>query len=68
MIYNEIVKIIKNKSSGLSLLKAALSAARGYRFDEETRERIVKLLTHRNREIRILSLQALKQEKTDPAL
>lgn len=67
LIYNEIVKIINNKKSGLSLLKAALSAARGYRFDKDTRERIVKLLTHRNRDIRLLSLQALKQEKIDPS-
>jgi len=64
-IYSEIIKIIKDRKSKFSLLKASLVAIKGYMLDSETRERLMKLLTHRNKDIRILSLQALKQEKIE---
>ncbi|HOP29900.1 MAG TPA: HEAT repeat domain-containing protein [Spirochaetota bacterium] len=65
LLYNEISGIINNKRTGISLLKGALTAINGYTFDERTRNRLLSLLTHRNKDIRILSLQALKREKIE---
>lgn len=65
LLYNEISGIINNKKTGISLLKGALVAANGYTFDDKTRERLLGLLTHRNKEVRLLSLQALKREKIE---
>jgi len=62
LIYNELSKIINNDKSGRHILKAALEKIRGYKLDEKTKKRIIKLLTHRDKNIRILSLQVLKQE------
>lgn len=61
-LYNEITALVNNKKTGISLLKAALTALSGYRLDETTRNRLVKLLTHENREIRVLALRALKKD------
>ncbi len=63
LIYSELTKIINNKNSGLYLLKAALNKIKGYKIDDKTKKRIITLLTHRDKDIRILSLQALKQEE-----
>ncbi len=62
-IYDELSKIINNKESGLSILKAALDKIKGYKLDAKTKTRIIELLTHRDKNVRILSLQALKQEE-----
>lgn len=63
LLYSEIISLINNKTTGISLLKAALTAVSGYRLDEKTRNRLVKLLTHGNSEIRVLSLRALKKDE-----
>jgi len=65
LLYNEISGIIKNKNTGISLLKGALAAINGYTFDERTRKRLLGLLTHRNKDVRLLSLRALKREKIE---
>lgn len=65
LLYNEISGIINNKKTGISLLKVALTAINGYTFEEKTRRRLLDLLTHRNRDVRLLSLQALKREKIE---
>ena len=63
LIYDELAGIINDKTSGLTVLKAALSEIKGYRFDIKTKMRIIDLLTHRDKSIRVLSLQALRYEK-----
>ena len=63
LIYSELSKIINNKKSSLYLLKAALKQIKGYKIDDKTKNRLISLLTHRDKEIRILSLQALKLEE-----
>ncbi len=63
LIYSELSKIINNKKSSLYLLKAALEQIKGYKIDDKTKNRLITLLTHRDKEIRILSLQALKLEE-----
>lgn len=65
LLYSSISGLIRNRKTGISLLKGALVAIKGYTFDDETRKRLLDLLTHRNKEIRILSLQALKREKIE---
>lgn len=65
LIYDKLSEIINNKESGLSVLKAALDKIKGYKLDNKTKGRIIELLTHRDKNVRILSLQALKQEKSD---
>jgi len=67
-IYDELAKIINNKESGLTLLKAALQKIKGYQLDNRTRKRIIELLTYRDKNVRLLSLQALKNEEPDPDL
>lgn len=62
LIYEKLSEIINNKESGLSVLKAALEKIKGYKLDKKTKGRIIELLTHRDKNVRILSLQALKQE------
>lgn len=47
-----------------TLLNASLRALRGYRLDEKTREKLVNLLVHPNRNIRVLALRVLKKEKS----
>ena len=63
LIYIELAEIINNKESSLYILKAALAKIKGYKIDDKTKSRIITLLTHRDKEVRILSLQALKQEE-----
>lgn len=65
LIYAELSRIINNKESGLSILKAALVKTAGYRLDNKTKQRLIVLLTHRDKDVRLLSLQVLKQEKPD---
>jgi HEAT repeat protein len=68
LIYNELAEIINNKESGLSILKAALHKIAGYKLDKKTKKRVIELLTHRDKSIRLLSLQVLKQEELNPDL
>ncbi len=63
LIYSELSKIINNKKSSLYLVKAALKQIKGYKIDDKTKSRVISLLTHRDKEVRILSLQALKMEE-----
>jgi HEAT repeat protein len=63
LIYSELSKIINNKNSSLYLLKAALKQIKGYKIDDKTKNRVISLLTHRDKKIRILSLQVLKMEE-----
>ena len=62
-LYREISALINNQKTGISLLKAALTAVTGYRIDEKTKKRIIKLLTHENRNVRVLALRALKKDE-----
>ena len=63
LIYDELANIINDNASGLTILRAALGEIKGYKFDIKTRMRIIDLLTHGDKDIRILSLQALRYEK-----
>ena len=65
LIYDELAKIINNEKSGSFLLKAALSKIKDYKLDPKTKKRIIELLTHRDKDVRILSLQVLKQQKSN---
>lgn len=62
LFYPDIAKIINDKQSSHSILKAALYAIKGYRLDYNTRDRLISLLTHYNREIRVFAFRALKEE------
>lgn len=62
-LYSEIIKLVNSKKTGISLLKAALTAISGYRLDEITKKHIIKLLVHENRDIRVLALRALKKDE-----
>ncbi len=62
LLYVEIAKVINNRKSGRSLMKAALNAIRGYRLDLKTRERLISLLTHYDRDIRISAFRVLREE------
>lgn len=64
IIYNEITKILKENKNKKVLIIASLKALRGYRLDQETRNRIISYLTNTNREIRILSLRVLQDEES----
>jgi|GEM_PF-6661610 len=63
LILKELKKIIISTDTNYSLLKAALKQLDGYQFDEETEERLTKLLLHWDSKVRILSLRALKKNK-----
>lgn len=67
-IYREIItifnKVYKNNIKN-SLLLACLHAIRGYRLDDDTRKKVINLLTDLNKDIRLLSLRILKDEKLD---
>ena len=62
LLYVEIAKIINDRKSSRSLMKAALNAIRGYRLDLKTRERLISLLTHYDRDIRISAFRVLRDE------
>lgn len=62
LFYPDITKIINDTQSSHSILKAALSAIKGYRLDYNTRDRLITLLTHYESEIRIEAFRALKEE------
>lgn len=62
LFYPDIAKIINDQKNSLSILKAALSAIKGYKLDYNTRNRLISLLTHYDREIRVLAFRALKEE------
>lgn len=62
ILYREIAKIINSNKSSRSLLKAALAAIKGYKLDFKTRERLISLLTHYDRDIRVFAFRALREE------
>ena len=62
LLYPVIASIINNRKSSPSVLKAALSAINGYRLDYKTRDKLISMLTHYDRNIRIMSFRALKDE------
>lgn len=66
LIYDELAKIINDRESGLSILTSALQKIAGYTLDDKTKERVVELLTHRDKNIRLLSLHVLKLEDREP--
>ena len=62
-LYKKISKILhKTPAYKHSLIKAALTSLKGYRYDASTRNIIVKLLVHRNKDLRIAAFRALKTE------
>ncbi len=62
-LYNKISKILRDTPTYRhSLLKAALTSLKGYRYDPATRNTIVKLLVHRNKDLRLAAFRALKSE------
>ncbi|MCL1864939.1 MAG: HEAT repeat domain-containing protein [Spirochaetes bacterium] len=65
LIYDELADIINDQTSGLTILKTALSGIKGYKFDIKTKMRIIELLTHTDKNVRLLSLQALQYEKAN---
>ncbi len=63
-IYNILVSKIKEGSdSSPAVMGAALGALGDYRLDAETHERVVELLGHQNRNIRLMALRLLKRNK-----
>lgn len=65
MLYPLVLDIFKkHKKSSHPLLNASLVALKGYMLDKETRDDVIDLLGHKNREIRILAFRVLKQEIT----
>jgi len=68
LIYAELAKIVKNKGSSLFVLKAALVKIKEYKLDPETKQRVIELLTSRDKNVRILSLQVLKQNELNADL
>ena len=65
LIYDELADIVNDKTIGLTVLRAALGEIKGYKFDIKTKMRIIDLLTHRDKNVRLLSLQALQYEKSN---
>jgi len=63
LIYDELAEIINNKESNLYVLKAALQKIKEYKLDARTKKRIIELLTSRDKNVRLLSLQVLKQQE-----
>lgn len=63
-LYDTIVALIPsdvNRNS--SLLEAILKALRGYKLDGTTRMKLINLMTHQNKRIRLLAFRVLKEEK-----
>jgi len=63
LIYAELTKIINNNESGSTILEAVLRCIKGYKLDEITRKKIIQLLTHKEKQVRLLSLQILKYKE-----
>lgn len=63
-LIKEIKNILTKKNQNKVFVIASLKALRGYRLDRELKERIIKYLTDRNREIRILALRVLQEEES----
>ena len=63
-IYEILVKKISGESKhSPAVMLAALEALMDYRLDVGTRERVVELLGHQNRKIRVMALRLLKRNK-----
>jgi HEAT repeat protein len=63
VLYNEIKKNLEEKNKKKVFIIASLKALRGYRLDEDTRNRVIHYLTGNNSEIRILALRVLQEEE-----
>ena len=64
-IYSAIVNLFESKEkANSSLLEAILTALNGYKLDGKTRERVINLLGHPDRDVRLLALKVLKKEKS----
>lgn len=50
------------EDSQISLLKSSLRAMEGFLLKEEERKKIVSLLTHSNKDVRVLALRVLKRD------
>jgi len=62
-LYQKISSILQETPAHKhSLLQATLTALKGYKYDTATRESIVNLLVHRNKDLRIAAFRALKSE------
>lgn len=59
-LIKEIFK--KKKNTSHPLLRASLTAMNGYMLDSKTRGDVIDLLSHDNKEIRLLAFKVLKQE------
>ncbi len=63
-IYTALVeKLDKEAGTKPTLLAVVLKALMSYRLDEKTRERVVELLGHRNRTVRVMALRVLKKNQ-----
>ncbi len=63
-LFREIKKILTKKDQNKVFVIASLKVLRGYRLDRELKEKIIKYLTDRNHEIRILALRILQEEES----
>ncbi len=63
-LYDTIVNLLpSNVNRNSSLLEAILKALRGYKLDGNTRRMLINLMTHQNKQIRLLAFRVLKEEK-----
>lgn len=66
-IYAKIIEILTKAYSDpakkINIMKASLTALHGYELDNNARKLIIKLLTHPNNDIRLLSLAVLKKDR-----
>jgi HEAT repeat protein len=63
-IYYKLTGIINDEKNfnKINLLKTCLNAINGYVIDPDTKKKLIKFLTHQNKDIRILALNVLKKE------
>lgn len=62
-LYVIISAFVKDDKIPLILLASALKAIEGYSLDAETQDRIIPFLVHNNKDIRLLALRALQNQK-----
>ena len=62
-LYTILAESMQKDKQSLSLLASTLRAIKGYKLDSKTKDIIILLLTHSDRDIRILALHALQNQK-----
>ena len=63
-LYSILNKILyKNLKRNNTMLVAVLKALKGYKLDKKTRKTMINLLTHPNRDVRLLSFHVLREER-----